>query len=124
MMKTSRRLLAAAVIAAAAASWPLMAFAHAKLLGTTPAAGADLPAAPKTLTLTFNEAVRLAVLKLSAGGHDIPVTLDRGAPAGAAVSVPLPVLGAGTYQVQWSALTVDDGHVVKGTFSFTVASPH
>jgi|HubBroStandDraft_2_1064218.scaffolds.fasta_scaffold609740_1 methionine-rich copper-binding protein CopC len=118
MMKTCWRVLAAAAIA-----WPLMALAHAKLLGTAPAAGADLRVAPRTLTLTFNETVRLAVLKLSAGGRDIPVTLDRSAPAGAEVSVPLPVLGAGIYQVQWSALTVDDGHVVKGTFSFTVANP-
>jgi methionine-rich copper-binding protein CopC len=26
--------------------------------------------------------------------------------------------------VQWSALTVDDGHVVKGTFSFIVTGAH
>jgi methionine-rich copper-binding protein CopC len=117
-MKTFRRVLAAAAMA-----WPLMAIAHAKLLHTTPATGAQLATAPKALTLTFNEAVRLAVLRLSVGGRDIPVTLDRSAPAGAEVSVPLPALGAGIYEVQWSALTVDDGHVVKGTFSFTVASP-
>jgi copper resistance protein C len=115
-MKVFRRIGVAALIAL-----PLAAYGHAKLLSTTPSANAAV-AAPKTLTLSFNEAVRLAVLKLSSGGKDIPIPIDRGAPAAAQVSVPLPVLGAGTYQVEWSALTVDDGHVVKGTFSFTVSS--
>jgi methionine-rich copper-binding protein CopC len=116
-MRTFRRICMVAALAL-----PLAAHGHAKLLRTTPAANAEV-SAPKTLTLAFNEAVRLGVLKLSSGGKDIPLTLDRGAPAAAQVSVPLPALGAGTYQVEWSALTVDDGHVVKGTFSFTVANP-
>jgi copper resistance protein C len=115
-MTTFRRFCAAAAIAV-----PLAAFGHAKLQSTVPAANAQV-SAPKTLTLSFNEAVRIAMLKLSSGGKEIPLTLDRGAPAGAKVSVPLPALGAGTYQVDWSALTVDDGHVVKGSFSFTVAN--
>jgi methionine-rich copper-binding protein CopC len=34
--------------------------------------------------------------------------------------VPLPPLAAGKYQVQWSALSPDDGHVVKGSYSFTI----
>jgi copper resistance protein C len=101
---------------------PLTAVAHAKLLGTSPAAGAQVDVAPKALTLKFNEAVQLAVLKLSSEGKDIPVAFDRGAAAAAQVSVALPALAAGTYQVQWSAITADDGHVVKGTFSFLIAS--
>jgi methionine-rich copper-binding protein CopC len=116
MMKTFRR-----VCMAAAMVLPLAAYGHAKLLRTMPAANAEV-SAPKTLTLSFNEAVRLAVLKLSSGGKEIPLTLDRSAPAAAQVSVPLPTLGAGSYEVEWSALTVGDGHVVKGTFSFTVAN--
>jgi methionine-rich copper-binding protein CopC len=47
------------------------------------------------------------------------VPYDAGASA-AHVAVPLPPLAPGTYQVKWSALTVDDGHVVKGAFSFVV----
>jgi methionine-rich copper-binding protein CopC len=38
------------------------------------------------------------------------------------VTVELPALAPATYHVQWSALTVDDGHVVKGTFSFVVVA--
>jgi methionine-rich copper-binding protein CopC len=97
-------------------------FGHAKLLRTLPAADAQLPAAPASLTLMFNENVRLAVLTLTADGKTIPVTVDRSLPPAPQVSVPLPALTAGKYQVQWSALSAADGHVTKGTFSFVVAA--
>ena len=108
-----------AVCAALALALPLSVSAHARLLATSPAAGAELAAAPHALTLDFNESVQLAVLKLSSDGREIAVPYDRGA-SGAHVSVALPALAPGTYQVRWSALTVDDGHVVKGSFSFVV----
>jgi copper resistance protein C len=109
---------------AASGLLPLAVLAHAKLLGTAPATDEQLAAAPKQLTLRFNEAVQLGVLKLSADGKDIPIALDRGAAAAATVTVALPALVPATYRVQWSALTVDDGHVVKGTFSFVVTGAH
>jgi methionine-rich copper-binding protein CopC len=98
---------------------PLAASAHAKLLSTSPPAGVSLAAAPKTLTLDFNEPVQLAVLKVSAAGKDIAVPYDRAA-SSPHIVVQLPALGPGAYEVRWSALTVDDGHVVKGSFSFMV----
>ena len=111
---------------------PLAALGHAKLLSTRPAMGEQLAVAPKQIILQFNEAVQVGMLKLSADGKDIPIELDRG-PAAAAtgtattaaastVTVALPALAPATYRVQWSALTVDDGHVVKGTFSFVVVT--
>jgi methionine-rich copper-binding protein CopC len=96
------------------------AFGHAKLRSTLPAADAQLLVAPKSVTLTFNENVRLTVLTVTADGKEVPVTVDRSAPAAPQVTVALPVLGAGNYQVRWSALSPDDGHVTKGTFSFTI----
>jgi methionine-rich copper-binding protein CopC len=109
--------------AAAALLLPLTAFGHAKLLSTSPAAGAEVAPAPKALVLNFNEAVQIGVLKLITQGKEIALAFDRRAGAQAQVTVALPDLAAGTYQVQWSALTADDGHVVKGAFSFVVASP-
>ena len=103
---------------------PLAALAHAKLLSTTPATGEQLAVAPKQMTLQFNEPVQIGLLKLSADGKDIPIALDPGAAAAATVTVALPALVPATYRVQWSALTVDDGHVVKGTFSFVVTGAH
>jgi len=109
---------------AAAGLLPLAALAHAKLLSTAPAADQQLAAPPKQLILRFNEAVRIGVLKLSADGKDIPIELDRDAAAASTVTAALPALGPATYHVRWSALTVDDGHVVKGAFSFVVAGAH
>ena len=103
---------------------PLAALGHAKLLSTVPTTGEQLAVAPKQMTLQFNEAVQIGVLKLSADGKDIPIALDRGAAAASKVTVALPALAPATYRVQWSALTVDDGHVVKGTFSFIVTGAH
>ena len=96
------------------------AFGHAKLLLSSPAADAQVSGSPSTLTLTFNENVRLAMLKLSTGDRDIPITIDRAAAGTPTVTVRLPALAAGKYDVQWSALTLDDGHVVKGGYSFSV----
>src|ERR1700733_12249881 len=93
-----------AACAAAAMLSPITTFAHARLLGSSPAAGAQLDAAPKELTLRFDENVQLAVLKLSVGGADVPVPFDRGAEAASQVSGVLPSLAPGTYRVHWSAL--------------------
>lgn len=97
-----------------------VAFAHAKLQHLSPADNALLVIAPKTLTLTFDEDVQLGVLKLNAAGNEIPVAIDRAGKASRIVTVTLPVLMPGKYEVRWSALAADDGHVTKGAFSFTV----
>jgi methionine-rich copper-binding protein CopC len=109
--------------ATAAAMLAGPAFGHAKLRATVPSADAQLQTPPTSLTLSFNEDVRLAVLTLTAGGTQIPVTVDRTAPATPQVTVALPVLAAAKYQVQWSVLSTRDGHVSKGTFSFTIMDP-
>jgi methionine-rich copper-binding protein CopC len=96
------------------------AFGHAKLLGTSPAADSQLTGPPASLTLTFNEKVQLAVLKLTGAGREVPITIDRHASPSSVVTIVLPPLTAGRYDVQWSALTSSDGHVVKGTYSFVV----
>jgi methionine-rich copper-binding protein CopC len=117
-MKSQQRFLTAAAVVLVLAG---PAFGHAKLSSSMPAADAKLDAAPKSLSLTFNEKVQLAVLTLNADGKNVPVSVDRNAVPAAQITIALPVLMAGTYKVQWSALSVDDGHVSKGGFSFTVA---
>jgi len=96
--------------------------AHAKLQSSTPANNAKLTQAPKTLTLNFSEAAQLAVLKLVRDGKEIPVPLDKGAKAGQTFTLTLPALTPGNYTVQWSAMAADDGHVTKGSFSFSIAA--
>ena len=96
---------------------------HAKLRASVPAADAQLAAAPKTLTLTFSESARIAVLTLATQGKPITLKIDRAAAAATEVSIALPELAPGTYQVTWSAISADDGHVSKGSFSFSVGIP-
>jgi copper resistance protein C len=96
------------------------AFGHAKLLESSPAAGAEITGSPPSLTLSFNENVRLGVLKLSTAGHAVPVVIDPNPAAARVITIKLPPLPVGAYDVQWSALTPSDGHVVKGRYSFVI----
>jgi copper resistance protein C len=116
MLKNS--LLAFALCGVVAAG-PCMA--HAKLQSSSPANNAHLTEAPKTLTLQFNEAAQLAVLKLTRDGKEVPVPLDKSAKAGQTFTLTLPALSPGNYTVQWSAVAADDGHVTKGSFVFSIA---
>lgn len=107
-----------AAIASIALASP--AFAHAKLLSTSPADGAQLTEAPKTLSLTFAELVKLALVEVGGAGQPVPITLDRAAKATATVVVRFPALAPGRYEVHWSAVSPGDGHVSKGSLVFTI----
>ncbi len=96
-------------------------FSHAKLQSSSPAANAQLSEAPKALTLKFNEAAQIAVLKLVVNGKELPIAIDKAATPAAEITIALPALAPGDYQVQWTALAADDGHVTKGAFSFSIA---
>ena len=96
--------------------------AHAKLQSSSPADNAQLSQAPKTLTLKFSESAQLAVLKLVRDGKEIPVPLDKDAKPGQTFTLTLPTLAPGKYTVQWSAMAADDGHITKGSFSFSIAA--
>lgn len=109
--------MAAATLAAPAAS------AHAVLKNSSPAAGANLPAAPKQIALTFNEKVEQAfssVAIVDSQGKDVTTEkaqVDATDPA--LVRLNLPTLPAGTYTVKW-AVAGHDGHRRKGDFKFAV----
>lgn len=107
-----------AALSGAMLAGPCMA--HAKLQSSSPANAAQLTEPPKTLTLNFNEAAQLAVLKLLNGGKEIPIAMDKKAKASQSFSFPLPALAAGNYTVQWTAVAADDGHVTKGSFAFSI----
>jgi methionine-rich copper-binding protein CopC len=97
------------------------AFGHAKLLNSSPAADAQLQAAPKVLAITFSEEAQLVGLKLSKGAVAVPLAFERQPKAATRFTVSLPPLDPGTYEVQWTAVAADDGHITKGRFSFSIA---
>lgn len=97
------------------------AAAHAHLVSSSPAANATV-AAPKIITLTFNEklAPAFSAFKVAmTDGREMPVkttvSKDRktitGAPGGAFMP--------GAYTVTWNAASAD-GHRMSGTLTFKV----
>lgn len=99
------------------------AFAHAKLLSSTPVPSSVVTEAPKEIRLTYNEEleVQFSKITLSDAQHaDVslpPAQLDKS--NSKILLATLPTLKPGTYQVQWSAMT-RDGHKTKGQFTFQV----
>ena len=95
-------------------------FGHAKLVSSSPASGAQVAESPRMFTLTFNEEVKLASLTLTLAGKPISVTVDKAAASAKMVTVPVPALTPGAYELHWTAISTDDGHVTKGAYAFTV----
>ncbi|HEX9171150.1 MAG TPA: copper homeostasis periplasmic binding protein CopC [Telluria sp.] len=112
--------IAAMAIATALSS---SAHAHARLEASTPKAGTVVAARPTEIRLQFNEQVELAFSKIrlvDQAGNVVAtssVGLDKSNPK--VMIATLSPVGAGSYRVQWSALT-RDGHKVKGEFPFRV----
>ena len=121
-MKALRTLIVAAAMAAATLASPF-ASAHATLKVSNPEAGATLAAAPKDITLTFNEKIEESFSTITiADGQRKEVTagkakVDTTNPA--ILRLDVPALAAGSYTVTW-AVAGHDGHRRKGDFKFTV----
>lgn len=124
------RHLAVSALAALFLAASPAAFAHAKLVSSSPAADAKVSAV-KTLSLTFSETV---VEKLS--GVDLVMTgmpgMANHAPMkvsgfksalnadGKTLTLTLPrALPVGTYSLTWHAVTADT-HRIEGKFAFSV----
>lgn len=100
-----------------------VAFAHTKLQSSAPAAGAALPAAPKEISLKFNEKVEEAFSSVKVTGPDgkdlktPKAQIDTSNPA--VLKLELPALQSGVYKVRWAAVG-HDGHRQQGDYQFTV----
>lgn len=122
----ARGLVAVALVALAlvlGASGP--ASAHAELVDSDPDEGAVLATAPESVTLTFNEPVRLTSQQIAvydAQGDEVPSTAGA---SGEEVTVDLADaagLEDGTYVVSWNVLS-GDGHPISGALTFSVGAP-
>ena len=103
----------------------LPAQAHTELVSSNPAANATLTDFPAEVSLTFNE-------KLLIVGNENPNKVEvfdetgkllSGASVvtGEVLSAPAGINGNGVYMVKFH-VAAQDGHVVEGTYSFTVQS--
>lgn len=102
---------------------PVTAAAHSPLTSVTLADGAQLATAPQTIEMRFRDPSRLIRFALAGDGDGTDVVLgdDHLMLESADHIVALPALAAGRYIASWRAMS-EDGHVIKGRFSFTIAS--
>ena len=97
-------------------------FAHAALVSSDPAPNTTV-AAPKTISVTFNEKIVPAFsgFTVSMGdGMTIKLTGKLSDDGKTIVGTPSGNFMAGLYKLSWHATTVDDGHKTTGSFNFTV----
>jgi copper transport protein len=101
------------------------ASAHAVLLESEPADGAQVDTAPSTVTLRFSEEPEpklAAVRVLDQGGAELE-TSDAVPIPGNGLEVTLPPLDQGVYTVTWRVVSRVDGHPTAGVFAFGVGMP-
>jgi methionine-rich copper-binding protein CopC len=127
MTRRSRgeRLAASITLAMAALSMlPTAATAHAELESTTPADGTTVLGTPPELSATFSEGLSAdSTLSIrTAAGERIAVGGPDGSDDTRLIIDPVPELAAGAYEMRWTAIG-NDGHIERGTWMFTVASP-
>lgn len=119
-------LILLAVLAGVLAGTAAPAYAHAQLVGTTPANGARLDSAPAEIVLRFSERVLLVrdgVRLLDAAGAVSPTEPARIDPTGREVILPVPADGlrSGIYTVSWRVVSADS-HPIHGAFVFGVGA--
>ncbi len=115
--QAAARLALAAIIVAASAE------AHAFLARATPAVGSTVETPPTAIDLEFTEEIEPAFSTVAVVHADGGAPVKVGAaehPTPQALHVALPTLEAGTYEVRWSALSIDT-HKTEGRFKFHVA---
>lgn len=113
----------AAAISAAALLVAGSASAHAHLVTSTPAANTTV-AAPKSISLTFNEKLTPAFSKFelsmpAMNGMKVTMKTTVSKDHLTIIGTPKAKLMPGAYLITWHAAS-DDGHKMDGTVNFTV----
>lgn len=122
-MKSSQRYVLSILFAATAMAGSASVWAHAALQSATPAKDAEVAAAPKEITLQFNEKLEAAFSSaklVDSTGKEVPTekaALDTANPS--VLKLAVPALAPGKYKVEYVGVG-HDGHRRKGDYSFTV----
>jgi hypothetical protein len=94
--------------------------AHTSLTSSTPSDNAMLMKSPETLALRFGAPVRLVSLEVvNANNEAVAFAFAPTMEASNTFSYELPPLLPSTYSASWTIMG-DDGHKMKGDFSFMV----
>ena len=114
------RRLALTLPLVAALTVPPAAFAHARLLSTSPADGAVVPTPPREVLVRFDDKVRpLSGTTVVRNSDRRSVVAGKPHSVGDEVVIPLRRLANGAYSVRWRVLS-DDGHTIQGVSAFAV----
>jgi methionine-rich copper-binding protein CopC len=122
-MKAVQKYALSMLFAATAMAGYTSAWAHATLQSATPAKDSEVAAAPKEITLQFNEKLESVFSNakvVDSTGKEVTTqkaTLDSSDPS--VMKVAVPALAPGKYKVQYVGVG-SDGHRRKGDYSFTV----
>ena len=126
-----RRLLLLAAVVGLALWWlqgsERPAMAHANIADARPAPNSVLETAPETVIAWFTEPVEAGLSEirvLDSSGARVDrgdTTVDPNDPT--AIFVGLEPLPNGTYTVAWRNVSTVDGHLVRGSFLFSVGEP-
>jgi len=95
------------------------ASAHAFLVASQPADGAQLGLAPGAVVLDFSENLNPRLSEATVGAAGARPVVARPI-AARQIRVDLVTNVPGLYTVRWVAVSVDDGHTTEGTVTFTV----
>lgn len=122
-----RRAAGAVAAAALLVLVPASARAHATLVSSDPADGAELPRPPDRILLRFDEALHLDLSSFdlrALGGDLVPLGRPEGASRdpGLVVLRP-PPLARGVYALSWAVMSREDAHLVRGMIVFGVQVP-
>lgn len=122
-MKAFQQSVLSALLACAAMASVSSAWAHAALKSASPARDAVITAAPKEISLRFNEKLEAAFSNarlLDSAGREVSAekaSLDAADPS--VMKLPVPALAPGRYRVEY-AVVGHDGHRRKGDYAFTL----
>lgn len=120
---TRRTVLVAGAVGVLVFGAPVGAFAHAILVRSQPAPGAELNSSPAQITATFSEPLNPQLSNLTVigpGGSPVGSSSRTAAGGTELVVQPLSRLGRGIYQVRWHSVSADDGHALDGAYYFGV----
>lgn len=97
--------------------------AHAKIEKSEPAANSTINKVPTSVQMWFNEAPDLKVTKVELAGASGKVELGPAHSMGKnnVMAAIIGKMADGKYTVNWQTAG-DDGHVEKGTFTFTLSA--
>ncbi|WP_162891096.1 copper resistance CopC family protein [Aeromicrobium sp. A1-2] len=119
--RPGRAIMACASLLAACFMWASPASAHSSLVRSSPAEGAVLPTAPRSITLEFNEKVSKIAPAIVLRNDAEAVISSRPPTVGrTTISSTVPTgLPDGSYSIVWRVVS-DDGHPIQGVIRFVI----